>query len=76
MKEGIIAAKIAAHAGDIAKNVKGAREWDNKMSKARADLDWCEMFRLAIDPEKLRDTEMNQLLLMRIVVLCVEKCAQ
>ena len=54
MKEGIIAAKIAAHAGDIAKNVKGAREWDNKMSKARADLDWCEMFRLAIDPEKAK----------------------
>ncbi|WP_024621313.1 phosphomethylpyrimidine synthase ThiC [Metaclostridioides mangenotii] len=52
MKEGIIATKIAAHAGDIAKNVKGAREWDDKMSKARADLDWSEMFKLAIDPEK------------------------
>jgi phosphomethylpyrimidine synthase len=54
MKEGIIAAKIAAHAGDIAKGVKGAREWDNEMSKARADLNWEEMFRLAIDPEKAR----------------------
>ncbi len=54
MKEGIIATKIAAHAGDIAKNVKGARDWDNKMSKARADLDWNEMFNLAIDPEKAR----------------------
>lgn len=54
MKEGIIATKIAAHAGDIAKNVAGAREWDNKMSKARVDLDWEEMFRLCIDPEKAR----------------------
>jgi len=52
MKEGIIASKIAAHAGDIAKNVQGAREWDNKMSKARADIDWNRMFELAIDPEK------------------------
>jgi phosphomethylpyrimidine synthase len=52
MKEGIIASKIAAHAGDIAKNVQGAREWDNEMSKARADIDWNRMFELAIDPEK------------------------
>lgn len=54
MKEGIIATKIAAHAGDIAKNVAGAREWDNKMSKARVDLDWEEQFKLCIDPEKAR----------------------
>lgn len=54
MKEGIIATKIAAHAGDIAKNVPGAREWDNKMSKARVDLDWEEQFKLCIDPEKAR----------------------
>lgn len=54
MKEGIIATKIAAHAGDIAKNIHGARDWDNKMSKARAELDWEEMFDLCIDPEKAR----------------------
>ncbi len=54
MKEGIIAAKIAAHAADIAKDVKGARDWDNEMSKARANLDWNRMFELSIDPEKAR----------------------
>lgn len=54
MKEGIIASKIAAHAADIAKGVKGARDWDNEMSKARADIDWEKMFDLAIDPEKAR----------------------
>ena len=54
MKEGIRASKIAAHAADIAKGIEGAREWDNKMSKARADIDWEEMFKLAIDPEKAR----------------------
>ncbi|WP_411680745.1 phosphomethylpyrimidine synthase ThiC [Clostridium thailandense] len=52
MKEGIIASKIAAHAADIAKNVKGAKDWDYKMSKARQELDWNTMFELAIDPEK------------------------
>ena len=54
MKEGIIASKIAAHAGDIAKGIKGARDWDNAMSEARKDLDWEKMFSLAIDPEKAR----------------------
>lgn len=54
MKEGIIAAKIAAHAADIAKGVKGAREWDYKMSEARQKLDWEGMFKLAIDGEKAR----------------------
>ena len=54
MKEGIVASKIAAHAADIAKGIKGARELDNKMSKARADIDWEEMFNLALEPEKPR----------------------
>ncbi|WXR60584.1 phosphomethylpyrimidine synthase ThiC [Peptostreptococcaceae bacterium AGR-M142] len=54
MKEGIIACKIAAHAADIAKGIKNARDWDNKMSDARRRLDWEEMFSLAIDEEKAR----------------------
>ena len=54
MKEGIIAARIAAHAADIAKGVKGARNWDNEMSQARADIDFNKMIDLAIDPEKAK----------------------
>ena len=54
MKEGIIAAKIAAHAADIAKGLPGARDWDKQMSIARKELDWEKMFSLAIDPEKAR----------------------
>ncbi|MBU3146135.1 phosphomethylpyrimidine synthase ThiC [Clostridium sp. CF012] len=54
VREGIIAAKIAAHAGDIGKNVTGSREWDNEMSTARQNLNWDRMFELAIDPEKAR----------------------
>ncbi len=55
MKEGLIASRIAAHAADIAKGIKGADEWDRKMSTARAKLDWDTMFELAIDGEKARD---------------------
>lgn len=54
MKEGIIATRIAAHAADIAKKIPGARNWDNAMSKARADLDWEKMFSLSMDPVKAR----------------------
>lgn len=54
VKEGIIAAKIAAHAADIAKGISGASDWDYKMSEARKRLDWEEMFRLSMDPEKAR----------------------
>ncbi|NMA83777.1 MAG: phosphomethylpyrimidine synthase ThiC, partial [Epulopiscium sp.] len=54
MKEGIIAVKIAAHAADIAKGIKDAKDWDYQMSIARKNLDWEQMFSLAIDPEKAR----------------------
>jgi phosphomethylpyrimidine synthase len=54
VKEGIVAAKIAAHAGDIAKGIPGAREVDDRMSRARRRMDWEQMFDLAIDPVKPR----------------------
>ncbi|MCL2086659.1 MAG: phosphomethylpyrimidine synthase ThiC [Oscillospiraceae bacterium] len=54
VKEGIIAAKIAAHAADIAKGIPSARVIDNKMSKARREIDWEEMYKHSIDPEKAR----------------------
>jgi phosphomethylpyrimidine synthase len=54
MKEGIMAARIAAHAADIAKGIPGARRWDDAMAQARAALDWEKMLGLAMDPEKAR----------------------
>lgn len=47
---GVIASRIAAHAGDIVKGVAGAAEWDLAMAKARKSLDWDEQIRLSIDP--------------------------
>ncbi|MFT9496587.1 phosphomethylpyrimidine synthase ThiC [Anaerosolibacter sp.] len=52
VKEGVIASRIAAHAADIVKGVKGAKEWDLEMAKARKNLDWERQIQLAIDPAK------------------------
>ena len=54
VKEGIMASKIAAHAADIAKGVKGAKDWDYEMSQARRELDWEKQFACALDPETAR----------------------
>ncbi len=54
MIEGIMATRIAAHAGDVARGFKGAIEKDNEMSSARANLDWDKMIELAIDSDKAR----------------------
>lgn len=51
VKQGIMASKIAAHAGDIAKGVRGAREIDDKMGDARRELDWEKQWECAMDPE-------------------------
>jgi phosphomethylpyrimidine synthase len=49
--DGIIASKIAAHAADIAKGIKGARDQDDRMADARRILDWDAQWKEAIDPE-------------------------
>jgi len=54
VKEGVIASKIAAHAADIAKGVRGARERDRQMSVCRKNLDWNGQISLSFDPEKVR----------------------
>lgn len=55
MKEGIMASKIAAHSGDIAKGIKGAIDWDNRMSKHRGQLNWEGMFKECIDIKKAKE---------------------
>ena len=51
VKQGIIASKIAAHAADIAKGVRGARAIDDRMAEARRIFDWESQWQCAIDPE-------------------------
>lgn len=59
VRDGVIAARIAAHAGDIAKGVKGAMDKDIQMAKCRKKLDWDGQFALALDPEKARSVKGN-----------------
>jgi phosphomethylpyrimidine synthase len=54
VKAGCIAYKIAAHAGDIARGVARARDWDDELSRARAALNWPKQFELAFDGETAR----------------------
>ncbi len=58
VKQGVIAYKIAAHAADVALGLPHAREWDDKLSTARANLDWETHLALAIDTETA--TRMHQ----------------
>jgi phosphomethylpyrimidine synthase len=54
VREGVIASRIAAHAADIAKGVRGAMNRDIQMAKARKSLNWDEQIRLSLDPERAR----------------------
>jgi phosphomethylpyrimidine synthase len=40
VKEGLIAYRIAAHAGDLVKNRKREIKWDSEMTEARRTLNW------------------------------------
>jgi phosphomethylpyrimidine synthase len=53
--EGVIAYKIAAHAGDVARKLPKARERDDAMSDARAAFDWEKQFALSLDPIKAKN---------------------
>ncbi len=54
VKEGVIAAKIAAHAADIAKGIPYAHSRDDEMARARKNLDWEKQINLSIDKEKAK----------------------
>jgi phosphomethylpyrimidine synthase len=52
VREGIMAFRIAAHAADVARG--GGRDWDDRISRARAELDWQTMIAGCVDPERAR----------------------
>jgi len=52
VREGVIAAKIAAHAADLAKGNRPALERDAQMARARKNLNWERQIELALDPVK------------------------
>jgi len=54
VRDGVIAAKIAAHAADIAKGIKGALDKDLKMAFHRKNLQWDGQISSALDPQKAK----------------------
>ncbi|HXC24774.1 MAG TPA: phosphomethylpyrimidine synthase ThiC [Gemmatimonadaceae bacterium] len=54
VRQGVIAYKIAAHAADVARGRKGARDRDDALSRARYQFDWNEQFRLSLDPDRAK----------------------
>jgi phosphomethylpyrimidine synthase len=54
VRNGVIAYKIAAHAADVARGRRGARDRDDALSRARFSFDWNQQFALSLDPETAR----------------------
>ncbi|MGE5862232.1 MAG: phosphomethylpyrimidine synthase ThiC [Nitrososphaerales archaeon] len=52
VKEGLVAYRIAAHAGDLVKIRDKAIKWDKEITKARRTLNWQKQIELAINPEE------------------------
>ncbi len=76
VRDGVIASKIAAHAADIAKGVKGAIDRDINISRARAARDWQKQFGLAIDNVKAKKYRaMSKPKLKDVCTMCGEYCS-
>lgn len=54
VREGVVAARIAALSADLARGMTYAKERNDLMSKARRSLDWPRQELYALDPERLR----------------------
>ncbi len=77
VREGVIAAKIAAHAVDLVKEGQRekARKRDLEMSIARKDLNWEKQFSLSIDPKRARETWERRKSQSDACSMCGELCA-
>jgi len=75
VRQGIMASRIAAHAGDIVKGVKGAEHRDREMSMARKRLDWEEQARLSLDPERSYQVHRKRASTGTACSMCGDFCA-
>jgi phosphomethylpyrimidine synthase len=76
VSEGVIAARIAAHAADVAKGIKGALDWDIRISRARKSLNWKRQEELSINPKKFKqERKKSKPKDARVCTMCGEFCA-
>ncbi len=75
VREGVIASRIAAHAGDIVKGIESAWMWDYQMSTSRKNLDWESQIKLAIDPKRAAEIRSRQTTKGTGCTMCGNYCA-
>ncbi len=76
VREGVVASRIAAHAADIVKGIKSAKDWDKKMSEARKKRDWKKQIELSIDPYKASDYRASSKpVLSDVCTMCGKYCS-
>jgi len=75
VREGLIASRIAAHAADIVKGVRGARERDLELSRARKKLDWDRQREFVIDPHEFERIRKQRRTRSAACSMCGEYCA-
>ncbi len=73
VREGVIAAKLAAHAADIVKLKRS--KIDFEMGKARAQLNWAKQFSLALDPVRAREYKKRRGTKSPACSMCGDFCA-
>ncbi|TAM38833.1 phosphomethylpyrimidine synthase ThiC [bacterium] len=76
VREGVIAARIAAHAADLVKRNREAIGWDREISAARKARDWKKQIKLSIDPWKAREYHLSSKpKLSRVCTMCGKYCS-
>jgi len=76
VKEGVIASRIAAHAGDLVKRRESAINWDKSISAARRARDWKKQVELSIDPEKAKEYRLSSKpSLSDVCTMCGKYCS-
>jgi phosphomethylpyrimidine synthase len=75
VREGVVVARIAAHAADIARGNKAAWARDELMSRYRKALDWEGQIATAIDPDKIKTFRKDRGLHDDVCSMCGEFCA-
>lgn len=76
VREGVIASRIAAHAGDLVKRRKLAIVWDRSISVARKARDWKKQIKLSIDPDKAKAYRLSSKpKLSSVCTMCGKYCS-
>lgn len=76
VREGVVACRIAAHAGDLVKLRKSAIAWDKSISIARQARDWKKQIKLSIDPDKAQAYRLSSKpKLSSVCTMCGEYCS-